>query len=313
MSYQLTTGNLAANVAAGGTVAIGLPTNVDVGRVQGALGHVLEMNNATLQSPKDFSVTLAGSTATVTNKTAGTWLAGSPFTLQLNQPGDAAFIGYGVNSTVQNPLQQMRQPLVAVAAIDTRFALINLGSPVAKSATAILNAGVSFQTSVNNPITTPVVVPGGAAGRALQMVSSNVGDTTQTVTIVGTDYLGVTMTQALVLNGTTIVNGTKAFSTVTSIKTSALILGTLSVGTLDVLGLPVPLNMLGMVIQDLTNGAKSGTQGTFIAADNTSGGSTGATGDVRGTFLPNVATNGTNYYHILMAAPDFYYPGESQF
>ena len=164
-----------------------------------------------------------------------------------------------------------------------------------------------------NAVTTPITVPGGCAGRALQVTSSSASDTTQTITVTGTDYLGATMSQAFALNGTSVISGTKAFATVTSITCSvAVTVGTISVGTLDVFGLPVPLNMTGLVIQDLTDGAKSGTQGTYVAADNTAGGSTTTTGDVRGTFAPNTASNGTHYYHLIMVAPDFYYPGEPQ-
>jgi hypothetical protein len=128
--------------------------------------------------------------------------------------------------------------------------------------------------------------------------------------VTGTDFLGQTLTQSFALNGTTAVNGTKAFYTVTSITSSAVTVGNISVGTLDVFGLPSPLSMAGLFIQDLTDGAKSGTAGTLVVADTTAGGSTAATGDVRGTYAPNTATNGTHYYHVIYLAPDAFYVGE---
>lgn len=305
-------GVLSSAVAPAGTFTVTTPVPYDTGRFQGGLGHVLEMNGSPLQAPVGFSVSYSGNTVTITNKTTGTWAAGYGFTLQLNQPGDAAFVGYGANSTTQTPLKYLSSPLVAPLAIASPVAKINFGAPAAKSATAVLNASAAFQTVITNVLAAPVTGLGGCAGRALQVVSSSASDTAKTITIVGTDIYGVTLTQTLTMNGTTAVNGTKAFNTITSISVSALMIGTISVGTLDVFGLPVPLAMIGDVIQDLTDGAKSGTAGTFVVADTTSGGSTAATGDVRGTYAPNVATNGVHYYHLIMVAPDFYFPGEPQ-
>jgi hypothetical protein len=76
--------------------------------------------------------------------------------------------------------------------------------------------------------------------------------------------------------------------------------------------LPVPLASAGYIIQDTTDGVKSGTQGTYaIAFDNAA--VTAVSGDVRGTFIPNVAPYGVHAYEILMLLPDPAYTALPQF
>lgn len=292
--YLLSSGVLASAVAVGGTVAITLPNGFDAGRAAGGLDHRFELNQSNLVAPVDFSVALAGTTATITNKTAAAWPAGSPFTLQLNQVGDAA---KKLATASFNPMR-----------VDGGVHLVNIGGPAAGTATGVMAATAVASANVNLLAAT-VAVLGGPCGRALNVVSSNSGDTTQTVTVTGTDGFGLAQTQTFTMNGTTTVVGTKAFATVTSVTSSAALTGNLSVGTTNVFGLPDPLNMLGLVVKDLTDGAVSGTAGTFVVADTTAGGPTGATGDIRGTYTPNTTPNGTHYYHVVVLAPDFRYPG----
>jgi hypothetical protein len=55
------------------------------------------------------------------------------------------------------------------------------------------------------------------------------------------------------------------------------------------------------------------TQGVFQAGIQTSGGSTGTTGDVRGTFRPPVAADGSKVFEIFLALPDAGYTGIAQY
>lgn len=294
--YIESRGVLAAAVAANATLSISLPTGFDSGRYQGGLDHRLQMNQSNLVSPVDFTVAANGALVTVTNKTGATWPSGVPFILQLNQPGDA---------------QKSIPPLAFNgSSVGANLVLVNIGAPATASGTAIL-ATTPALTAGANLLAAPIAVPGGSAGRALNVVSSTT-DTTQIVTVVGKDAFGATLSQAFTLNGTTAVVGTKAFATVTGISVNIALAGNLSVGTINVFGLPVPLPMLGLVVKDLTDGAVSGTAGTFVVADTTSDGSTSSTGDVRGTYAPNTAANGTHYYHVLLAAPDAGYAGTPQ-
>lgn len=127
--------------------------------------------------------------------------------------------------------------------------------------------------------------------RSLQMVSTNAGDTTQTVTVYGTDVFGRVTSQVKTLNGTTIVNFTKAFKTVTRVAVSAALAGNLSMGTTDVLGLPVAVTNAGYVGTVKWNATLAQDAGTFVAADATT--ATTATNDPRGTYTPSSACDGS--------------------
>lgn len=128
--------------------------------------------------------------------------------------------------------------------------------------------------------------------RTISAKSSDVGDTTQTVTVTGTDYWGQAQTELLTLNGTTTVDGLKAFKTITQVAVSAALTGNLSVGNGDSFGLPYRVNDAGYLLRTGWAGAVADNAGTFTAADATSP-ATASTGDVRGTFKPTTAANGS--------------------
>lgn len=128
--------------------------------------------------------------------------------------------------------------------------------------------------------------------RIVSIVSSSASDTTQTVTITGTDYWGQVQTQALTITGTTTVNSTKTFKKVTAVYVSAAMVGNLSVGSGDVFGLPYRVTDAGYLLRTGWAGAVADNAGTFVAAVTTTASST--TGDVRGTFAPTgSAANGS--------------------
>lgn len=63
----------------------------------------------------------------------------------------------------------------------------------------------------------------------VEIVSSNAGDTSQTVTITGRNSAGSIVTDPLSLNGTTVVNGSVTFETILKIVVSASHAGTITV------------------------------------------------------------------------------------
>ena len=128
--------------------------------------------------------------------------------------------------------------------------------------------------------------------RNVSIVSSSASDTTQTVTVTGTDYWGQAQTALLTINGTTTVNGTKGFKTITKVAVSAAFVGNLSVGMGDTFGLPYKVTDAGYLLRTGWAGAVADNAGTFTAADTAT--PSASTGDVRGTFLPATsASNGT--------------------
>ena len=165
--------------------------------------------------------------------------------------------------------------------------------PVALTATAVCAAQAvagAGNAAINGDVASNGVATFDCA-RAFSIVSSNIADTTQTVTITGTDYWGQAQTQRLTLNGTTTVVSTKAFKTITAVAVSAALAGNLSVGDADVFGLPYKVTDAGYLLRTGWANAVADNAGVFVAADVTTPSAT--TGDVRGTFAPTSASNGT--------------------
>jgi hypothetical protein len=174
--------------------------------------------------------------------------------------------------------------------------------PAAKSATAVCAAqaiAAAGAATING-----ASASGGVAtfdyARAVNVDSTDAGDTTQTVTVTGTDYWGQAQTEAIALNGTTLVAGQKAFKTITSVIVSAALAGNLTVGNEDVFGLPYRVTDAGYLFRTGWAGSVANdSTGTFVAADTAT--ATTTTGDVRGTFAPSSAANGTRRLVIGIA------------
>ena len=166
--------------------------------------------------------------------------------------------------------------------------------PATKSATAVCAA--QAVAAAGNATINGASATGGVAtfdyARTVNVDSTDVGDTTQTVTVTGTDYWGQAQTETIALNGTTLVAGQKSFKTITAVAVSALLTGNLTVGNEDVFGLPYRVTDAGYLLRTGWNGSVADDAGTFAAADTTSP-ATATTNDVRGTYAPSSAANGT--------------------
>lgn len=166
--------------------------------------------------------------------------------------------------------------------------------PVALSATGIC-AAQAIAGAANAVINGSTATAGVATldyARAPTIVSSNAGDTTQTVTITGTDINGYTISAVKTLNGTTTVAFDKTFKTVTQVAVSAATAGNLSVGFNDKIGLPVVVSNVAYIASVKFNNALAQDAGTFVAADATSP-ATNSTTDARGMYTPSTTFNGT--------------------
>jgi hypothetical protein len=126
------------------------------------------------------------------------------------------------------------------------------------------------------------------------------GAATAVLTITGTDVYGISMSEAITLNGTTAVAGKKAFKTITQIAASAAATD-FFVGTGDVFGLPIRADSRNYV-QTAWGGAFV-TTGTFVAAVTTSPATT-TTGDVRGTFAPADAADASKRLTLWVFVAD---------
>lgn len=154
---------------------------------------------------------------------------------------------------------------------------------LAAAGSALLNGALASGGTVTLDVPRNVVVD--AAGAA-----------TAVLTITGTDVYGVPMSEAITLNGTTAVAGKKAFKTITSVAASAAATD-FFVGTGDVFGLPFRADSRNYCLT-AWNGAFV-TTGTFVAAVTTSPATT-TTGDVRGTFAPADAADGSKQLTVWM-------------
>jgi len=122
---------------------------------------------------------------------------------------------------------------------------------------------------------------------------------TAVLTVTGTDEFGNTVVESSA-SGTSMA-GKKAFKTVTSVVPSANITSA-TVGTGDVLGLPAFLPGAGRVLAELEDGAAA-TAGTLVAGVRTTP-ATATTGDVRGTYDPNSAADGSKAFELVVALDD---------
>jgi hypothetical protein len=113
------------------------------------------------------------------------------------------------------------------------------------------------------------------------------------VTITGYDFYGQRMSEVIQTGTTqsTTINGKKAFFQVASVNVANTVGGTVAVGTADIFGCPVRVTNLGYVGTLGWNNALARAAGTFTVADTAT--ATTTTGDVRGTYAPANAADGS--------------------
>lgn len=318
MAFQIFVATPSSAVATGGTIAFTIPSD-QVGQYKYEGGHILfaEGLSASFSFPTQFTISWSASTATVTYNGTTTIPAGTIVKLQLQTAGETNYL-----TTTYPPADSINwiAPVVGAGVKVPRATLareyrVLIGSPITLSTTAILATTAVAATTVQT-FTTPYSMD---VPRSWSMVSSSAGDTTQTITVRGFDELGNALTETQTLNGTTGVNGKKAFAQIVSYQASATLAGNLSIGITNVLGLPLFLPGgtgagSGYVIKEVMDGTAP-TAGTFVGGDLTYNPTTlvgSENGDVRGTYTPNTACNGTHVYELLMYGSDLTFKGVPQ-
>lgn len=176
--------------------------------------------------------------------------------------------------------------------------------PAAKSTTAV--AAAQAVLAAGNLTINGTKAAGGVAtldiARGVDIVSSSAGDSTQIATVYGTDSYGQVMSEAIAFNGVTRVAGKKAFKTITRVAIDVLLAGNGSVGSTDVLGLPLRVTDAGYLSRVGWAGVLAEDAGTFVAAVTTSPATT-TTGDVRGTYVPSSAPDAAKRLVISILLP----------
>lgn len=171
-----------------------------------------------------------------------------------------------------------------------------VASQTASGAGALtLTAGTSATSVVRSDGTTVIQLD---VPRALQV---NCSTTARAFTITGYDYYGQAMSEVItVATAGTAVVGLKAWYQIATVSIAGSATACV-VGTSDVLGLPIRVIDAGYLVSNVWNNTLDNDAGTFSAAVTAT--ATSSTGDVRGTYKPSSATNGSKRLVCAIAVP----------
>lgn len=231
-------------VAQNGTFTAGYPEGTSAGSFA-AFGHSMfsrGLQASFSQDSGNMSVSFGASDITVTYKGATSLPANKGIGLQLNMTGeDRAHLALIPDGVSKAP---------------TYF--VNLGSPDADDANGYVESQDLTAAGVFSVNTTAAAAIAAAALAGTADVPRNVvaaWTTAAVLTITGTDVDGNAMVESSA-SGTSFT-GKKAFKTVTGISTSANITG-LTVGTGDVIGIPVYVPHTSYLLGEMEDGALIG-------------------------------------------------------
>ncbi len=293
--FDIVNHTLSVAVAQNGTFTVGYPTGKGAGSYSGGHKHKMAALQTVFEAPSGLTVAFGASEITVTYKGATTLPAGTDIVLELDIYGsrDAnASLGTSKRAAFLEPI------------------VVDLGSPAQLDADGICAS--QNRTGAGDLTLDGALASGGTVTLDVprNVIVDSGGADTAVLTVYGTDEYGVSMRESITLNGTTAVAGKKAFKTITRIAASATIANGAFVGTGDVLGLPVFLPKTGYVIKELEDGATA-TAGTLVAGVTTAPSAT--TGDVRGTYDPNSAADGSKNFRLVLLVEDPNYKGLTQY
>lgn len=188
-----------------------------------------------------------------------------------------------------------RPPTANAAGICAAQAIVGVGNALINGAFSAFDFGLGQRTA---PLGNNTKV-----GTCLQMVSTNAGDTTQSVLVTGRDIYGQRMTEQRQLNGVTPVLMLKAFKVIDIVRVSAALAGSFSIGTRDCFGFPIFILEGGMVIKVGWGNVYGSDPGTVVTGDQTNP-ATSTTQDIRGTYLPSSAADGTKRLTVTLMLTD---------
>lgn len=310
MSHSIVRGTTAADTATSSTIVIGYPTGKSAGNFKQGTAHKLRVMQQTFEEPEGVGFAFNAANVTLTYRGTTTIPSGSAFIVQLDEPGNGLY-------NVPIPERLQAAPTLPKRITESKIYRIDLGAPAtaATNATALVQnvtiANGTANITLNGTLVSSNVsthdVPRGVS------VTSNANISTATLTVYGTDEYGATMVENISGPNNTTANGVKAFKTVTRVATNVN-LTNVSIGTTDVLGLPVwlPGSGAAYIIREIADGATVAA-GTAVAGLATTTVSTATTADVRGTYDPNGACNGTLSIALDVALPDPHFLGNPQF
>lgn len=127
-------------------------------------------------------------------------------------------------------------------------------------------------------------------------ITSGGNDSGITFTVSGYDVYGYPQTEAITGANIGVASGKKAFKWVTAVTHTGSVAGTVTIGTGDVYGFPLRVDSFGYCYIVWNGSAITASTG-FLAADTTNP-ATATTGDVRGTYAVQSASDGSKKLEI---------------
>lgn len=222
---------LAVALVQTGTLAFTYPTGYNKGDFNTFSAELVTGSNDRFSTDNgDFSVSLGNTSATITFRAATSIAAGTSVVL-------------GLESNGLPFREQFKNKTLIKDSVERTVMRINLGNPAVNDADGIADDLVATTTVKNYTLADCVTAFKNTGGfldvpRNIYLTGSSASD--HVVTITGKDIYGQTMIEAITLNSTTPVFGTKAFYQVTAISAAAGASGkTFDVGFHNALGLPI--------------------------------------------------------------------------
>ncbi len=292
LTYKYVDQFLSAAVASGGTFTVNYPTGTSRGTFLKGKRHQMIAMGATFNAPDRFTVTLNTSNITITYNGSTTIPAGTLVRIGLDVGGD----------DVAGAFESLLTGIVSRGQI--RF--VNLGSPVATSATALRAAAAIGGAGAITLLTTSLDVP-------RNLIFTSVGnDSGITFTINSLDLFGNPVRETVTGANAGVAAGVKAHYRNITVSVSGASAGNVSIGFGNVLGLPVYLPNTAQILKELQDNANA-TAGTTVAGLAIGTKSTATTADVRGTYVPNSAPDGNRAYELILVLEDPDFIGNPQF
>jgi hypothetical protein len=296
MSFKTAEVTLSAAVVTSGTITVPYPANTNKGTFTGGTKHKMWSagHQAMYSAPTGITVSFGASNITVTYLGSTALPQDSRCNFQFDTLGANSDDVEADLSTVHN-----------VAKTDSLAYIISLGAPITADAD-----GISASATVTAPANAVIGGALASGGVATFDVPRNVvgaWTNSTTVTVTGTDEYGNVIVETS--GSGTSMAGKKAFKTITQITPAATITGA-TFGSGDVLGLPVALPGTGLIIAEMESLAKA-TAGTPVAA--VASVATATTGDVRGTYDPNSACDGSKSFQLIVVLDNPTDKGVAQF
>lgn len=232
---------LGSAVADAGTFTVNYPSGRNSGSYTFGKNHQLVSNRYGVLKALDSKISLAfgASSITVTNSTGAALAANTEFWLQLDRIGEDA---------IGEPVLADDGSMAKIHPV-----MINLGAPDTADSDGVCES--QSGTADTAMTLNGDLVSGGVATFDVPRNVVAAWTNTAVLTIVGTDVFGNVM-QEVSASGTSHV-GKKAFKTITSVTPSANITSA-TVGTADVLGLPVFVEKASQIIAEFRSGVQTG-------------------------------------------------------